>query len=150
MTQFYYLSAKSPLNTGTYGEKKVLSKKGNYIFETPLDEASITIKKIEKGRIPNLTYPNQYEVTSHLGDLGANKDKLNELDKKCLQTLLEYLQASIQKSFAIEFYTAWAGEELLEVKSKKEVAINELQDPGQLKINNLEKIIIYQKKFWEN
>ncbi len=150
MTQFYYLSSKCPLDTGTFGEKRVLSKKGNYIFETSLDEASITIKKIENAMITNLSYPYQYEVTTHLGDFGVNKTKLNEMDRKCLHTLLDYLKESIHKSFVIEFYTAWAEEERLELKNRKEIVIDELNDPEQLKINNLEKVILYcQKKLWE-
>lgn len=149
MTQFYYLSSKKHLDTGTFGERTKLSKKGNHIFETSLDEASITIKKIENGIISNLSYPYQYEVTTYLGDFGVNKDKLNDLDHKCLQTLLEYLKTFIQKSFVIEFYTAWVGEELLELKNRKEIVIDELNDPRQLKINNLEKVILYRKKYWE-
>ena len=63
--------------------------------------------------LPNLSYPYQYEITSHLGDLGTYKDQLNELDQKCLQTLLDYIKKSMEKNFVIEYFTAWAGEEQL-------------------------------------
>ena len=147
MTQFYYLSAKQPLNTGTFGEVKTLSKKGNYIFETTVDEASITIKKLEDGSVSNLSYPYQYEIMTHLGDFGVNKDNINELDKKCLQTLLDYVKTAIEKSFVLEFYTAWAGEEELNVEEVREITIDQLTDPSQLKLRNRGKLVIYRQKY---
>lgn len=148
MTQFYYLSAKQPLDTGTFGEVKKLSKKGNYVFETTVDEASITIKKLEDGAVPNLSYPYQYEVLTHLGEFGVNKDNINEWDRKCLQTLLNYLKIAINQSFVLEFYTAWAGEEEQSLEKERELTIDELTDPGQLKLRNREKLIVYRQKYY--
>jgi hypothetical protein len=147
MTQFYYLSAKNPLLTGTFGEKKALSKKGHKKFASPLDEASITIHKIENSMLPNLSYPYQYEITSHLGDLGTYKDQLNELDQKCLQTLLDYIKKSMEKNFVIEYFTAWAGEEQLPPEKIREITIDQLKDPLQLKLHNREKLKIFRKKY---
>ncbi|KMY52649.1 hypothetical protein AC623_00545 [Bacillus sp. FJAT-27231] len=146
MTQFYYLSAKHPLEIGTFGEVKKLSNKGNNVFANTVDEASITIKRLADSPLSNLSYPCQYEVMAHLGDFGMNKDKANELDNKCLQTLLEYVQIAIQKSFVVEFYTAWAGEEL-SVEEVRELTIDELTDPNQLRLGNRGKLIIYRQKY---
>ncbi|RJS61149.1 hypothetical protein [Bacillus sp. PK3_68] len=148
MTQFYYLSAKRPLDTGTFGEVKKLSKKGNYVFETTVDEASITIKKLEDGAVSNLSYPYQYEVLTHLGDFGVNKDHINEWDRKCLQTLLNYLKTAINQSFVLEFYTAWAGEEEQSLEKEREITIDELTGPDQLKLRNREKLIVYRQKYY--
>ena len=146
MTQFYYLSSKSPLETGTFGEKKTRSRKGNNVFETAADEASITVRKMSAA-IRNLSYPHQYEITSHLGDFGVNKETLNELDQKCLQTLMGYLTASIEKSFRLEFFTAWAGEEDLPAKKETKLALEELLDPKQLVLQNREKLILYRHTY---
>ncbi|KIL72777.1 hypothetical protein [Bacillus badius] len=147
MTQFYYLSAKQPLDTGTFGEVKKLSNKGNYTFETAVDEASITIEKLQDGTVPNLSYPYQYEVMAHLGDFGVNKDHINELDRKCLKTLFHYLKAALDKSFIVEFYTAWAGEEELEAAEVKELTMDELAAPDQLKLKNRSKLVICRQKY---
>lgn len=144
MTQLYYLSSKSPLPTGVFGEEKKKSGKGHLTFESEVAEASITVKLFD-GRGPsNLSYPYQYEVYSNLGDFGAYKTTLNEFDVKCLSTLRSYVKEAVNRSFVVEFFTAWAGEEDLEPVQVTELLLTELNREA-LHLKNLEKLRIYRQ-----
>ncbi|MCG3088901.1 hypothetical protein [Sporosarcina cyprini] len=144
MTQFYYVCSKSPLDTGIFGEEKKESRKGHMTYETEVDEASITVKLLDGKGHGHLSYPYQYEVDSNIGDFGTYKPILNELDQKCLNTLLSYIKEAVNRSFVIEFYTAWAGEEDLEPIQVTELALEELTCEA-LQLKNLEKLRIYRR-----
>ncbi|QTD41899.1 hypothetical protein [Sporosarcina sp. Te-1] len=144
MTQFYYLSSKTPLETGVIGEVKKKSKKGHMTIESRIDEASITVKLLDGEGPGNLSYPYQYEVFANVGDFGANTTILNEFDQKCLNTLLVYVIEALKESFVIEWFTAWAGEENQEPVRVTEIAKEELAVEA-MHLQNLEKLRIYRQ-----
>ncbi|OMI00413.1 hypothetical protein BTA30_14950 [Bacillus swezeyi] len=65
----------------------------------------------------------------------------------CLKILFSYIKDVMKNSFSIEWYTAWAGEEDMEISKKRELVLSEFTSPSQLILEDREYLRIVQKKW---
>lgn len=88
MTQFYYLTAKMPLETGFFGQQERRSRKGHPL-RSGIDAAGIYLEETEDVSV-HLRLPYQVMVHAEEGTFAMDKAKPDEYDQKCLQVLITY------------------------------------------------------------
>ncbi|AFI27374.1 YfmN [Bacillus sp. JS] len=144
MTQFYYLTAKIPLETGFFGQQERRSRKGHPL-RSGIDAAGIYLVGAENVSV-HLQLPFQVMVHAVEGTF-AMKAKPDEYEQKCLETLYQYIHSVMKNSFSVEWFTAWADEEDFELSAKRELTLDECTSPLQLILKDRELLRIVQKKW---
>lgn len=144
MTQFYYLTAKIPLETGFFGQQERRSRKGHPL-RSGIDAAGIYLVGAENVSV-HLRLPFQVMVHAVEGTF-AMKAKPDEYEQKCLETLYQYIHSVMKNSFSVEWFTAWADEEDFELSAKRELILDEFTSPLQLILKDRELLSIVQKKW---
>lgn len=145
MTQFYYLTAKTPLETGSFRQQKRRSRKGHPL-RSGIDAAGIYLEEAENVSV-HLRLPYQMMVHAVEGTFAMDKTKPDEYDQKCLETLYQYIHSVMKNSFSVEWFTAWADEEDFELSAKRELTLDEFTSPLQLILKDRELLRIVQKKW---
>lgn len=144
MTQFYYLTAKIPLETGFFGQQERRSRKGHPL-RSGIDAAGIYLVGAENVSV-HLRLPIQVMVHAVEGTF-AMKAKPDEYEQKCLETLYQYIHSVMKNSFSVEWFTAWADEEDFELSAKRELTLDEFTSPLQFILKDRELLRIVQKKW---
>lgn len=145
MTQFYYLTAKTPLETGFFGQQERRSRKGHPL-RSGIDAAGIYLEETEDVSV-HLRLPFQVMVHAEEGTFAMDKVKPDEYDQKCLQVLYHYIHGVMKNSFSVEWFTVWADEEDFELSAKRELTLDEFTSPLQLILKDRELLRIVQKKW---
>lgn len=145
MTQFYYLTAKTPLETGFFGQQERCSRKGHPL-RSGIDAAGIDLEETEDVSV-HLRLPYQVMVHAVEGTFAMDKVKPDEHDQKCLEMLYQYIHSVMKNSFSVEWFTAWADEEDFELSAKRELTLDEFTSPLQLILKDRELLRIVQKKW---
>lgn len=145
MTQFYYLAAKTPLETGFFSQPSGYSRKGHPL-RSGIDAAGIYLEEAENVSV-HLRLPYQIIVHAEEGSFSMHKAKPDAYDLKCLHMLYQYIHSVMKNSFSVEWFTAWADEEDLELSAKRELILDEFISPLQLILKDRELLRIVQKKW---
>ncbi|MGM0950467.1 MAG: hypothetical protein ACQEWT_16740 [Bacillota bacterium] len=145
MTKFYYLTAKTPLETGFFRQQERHSRKGHPL-RSGIDAAGIYLEETEDVSV-HLRLPYQVMVHAVEGTFAMDKAKPDEYDQKCLQALYQYIHSVMKNSFSVEWFTAWADEEDFELSAKRELTLDEFTSPLQLILKDRELLRIVQKKW---
>lgn len=145
MTQFYYLTAKMPLETGFFGHQVRRSRKGHPL-RSGIDAAGIYLEEADDVSV-HLRLPFQVMVHAEEGTFAMDKAHPDEYDQKCLQALYQYIHSVMKNSFSVEWFTAWADEEDFELSAKRELTLDEFTSPLQLILKDRELLRIVQKKW---
>lgn len=145
MTQFYDLTAKTPLETASFRQRKRRSRKGHPL-RSGIDAAGIYLEEADNVSV-HLRLPYQVMVHAVEGTFAIDKAKPDEYDQKCLQVLYHYIHSVMKNSFSVEWFTAWADEEGFELSAKRELTLDEFTSPSQLILKDRELLRIVQKKW---
>ncbi|UTL73455.1 hypothetical protein [Bacillus halotolerans] len=145
MTQFYYLAAKTPLETGFFSQSSGYSRKGHRL-RSGIDAAGIDLEEAENVSM-HLRLPYQIIVHAEEGSFAMHKAKPDAYDLKCLHMLYQYIHSVMKNSFSVEWFTAWADEEDLELSAKRDLTLDEFTSPLRLILKDRELLRIVQKKW---
>lgn len=151
MTQYYYIGAKKPLQTGTFGEE--VTYQGNIlVYESELAFTSLYIEALEEDEeAPRpMRLPYVYVIMINgAGSLDRSADQ-NKYEKKCGQIFFDYIKSALEDNFSLEIYSCWSGqgEEELPSKTKRELIFNQATTSIDLLLTEREYVKIMREVKW--
>lgn len=150
MTQYFYLGAKAPLPTGTFGEKIARVKNNMTYYDTELDAVSINVEHLEDDYTPKpLRLPYKAVVYENIaGSLEFTMNPRTE-DIKLVESLYTYILEVLKTSFSIEWYSALSveGQDHEGILHKRQIYADELT-PQSLFIKDQEYVKILRSRTW--
>ena len=149
MTQYVYIASPMKLPVGSFGDKPISADKPN-VYESELDFTSLYFennyddeRKTRFSYSSHFSFKHQVSVASNYIPLAHELHRKRHkstipFEDKCMKLLYSYLEEAIHASGRIEYFTSLNGQEKLPLSNKKSVHWNEIKDPYDLVLNDLE------------
>lgn len=146
MTQYIYLASPVKLPGGSFGANQASSEQPN-IFQTELDFTHLSFEnnydrnlKRKFSYSPHFSFDCQVAAYSNFIPLKPRLRGTAE-EEKCLRILYDYLEAAMQESGIIEYFTCLSGKEDSPISKKQSVRWKDMKDGYDL--------VIEDREFWE-